>query len=66
MFVGAGEGPCAVLAVGTRLSDDVIYPASELAQRHGAGVQRETSDPREAYANIRDDVAVGYRRAWLP
>jgi uncharacterized cupin superfamily protein len=65
VFVGAGEGPCAILAVGTRLSDDVIYPVSGLAQRHGAGVERETRDPREAYARVRDDVAVGYRDDWL-
>jgi uncharacterized cupin superfamily protein len=65
VFVGAGDGPCVVLAVGTRLSDDVVYPPSDLARRHGAGVQRETRDPGEAYADIRDDVAVGYRRDWL-
>lgn len=65
VFVGAGEGPCVVLAVGTRLTDDVIYPVSELAQRHRAGVRRETRDPREAYADVREDVAVGYRDDWL-
>jgi uncharacterized cupin superfamily protein len=65
VFVGAGGGPCVVLAVGTRLSNDVIYPASELAQRHGAGVTRETRDPREAYSHIREDVAIGYRDNWL-
>jgi uncharacterized cupin superfamily protein len=65
VFVGAGEGPCAILAVGTRVSDEVIYPASELAQRHGAGVERETRDADEAYAGIPDDAAVGYRDGWL-
>jgi len=51
ILVGAGDGPCAILMAGAR-SDDagVRYPASELAARHGAGVQRETSDPDEAYA----------------
>ncbi|MBV9425052.1 MAG: cupin domain-containing protein [Solirubrobacterales bacterium] len=66
VFVGAGEGPCAILAVGTRLSPDVVYPESELAQRHRAGVERETREPSEAYANVRDDVPVGYREGWLP
>ncbi len=66
VFVGAGEGPCAILAIGTRLSRDVVYPESELAQRHRAGVERETREPSEAYANIRDDVSVGYREGWLP
>jgi uncharacterized cupin superfamily protein len=66
VFVGAGDGPCAILAVGTRLSRDVIYPVSELAQRHRAGVDRETRDPKEAYADIPEDVAVPYRDGWLP
>jgi uncharacterized cupin superfamily protein len=66
VFVGAGDGPCAVLAIGTRLADDVVYPVSELAQRHNAGVERETKLAEEAYAGLPDDVAVGYREGWLP
>jgi quercetin dioxygenase-like cupin family protein len=50
-FVGAGEGPCVILMLGARLSPGVRYPASELAQRYGAGVAEETSDPEQAYAN---------------
>jgi hypothetical protein len=42
------------------VSRDVIYPESELAQRHHAGVRRETRDPQEAYAEVRDDVPVGF------
>ena len=48
VFVGAGEEPCAILAVGSRTGGDVIYPASELAQGHGAGVAEETREPKEA------------------
>jgi uncharacterized cupin superfamily protein len=66
VFVGAGEGPCAILAVGARLSDEVVYPVSELARRHRAGVARETRDPDEAYAGAAEDVPVGYREGWLP
>ncbi len=66
VFVGAGDGPCALLAVGTRLTDDVVYPASELAQRHGAGVRVQTHDPKLAYADMAPDRAVGYREGWLP
>ena len=66
VFVGAGDGPCAVLAIGARPDDGVVYPASELAQRHGAGVERETPDAEEAYASFRDDVPTGYREGWLP
>lgn len=50
VFVGAGDGPCAVLMVGTRRPDiELEYPADPVAQRHGAGVARATSDPEEAY-----------------
>jgi uncharacterized cupin superfamily protein len=66
VFVGAGEGPCAVLAIGARASREVVYPASELALRHGAGVEQETREPREAYAAIRKDEPCGYRDGWLP
>ncbi len=65
VFVGAGRGPCAILAVGTRQGSGVIYPVSELAQRHHAGVGQETRDPHEAYAEARPDVAVDYREQWL-
>jgi uncharacterized cupin superfamily protein len=66
VFVGAGTGPCTILAVGTRLSDDVVYPESSLAQRHRAGVETETRHPQQAYADIPPDVAVEYQDQWLP
>lgn len=66
VFVGAGNGPCTILAVGTRLRDAVVYPASELAQRHGAGVARGTRDPAEAYAELGEDSEVPFRPEWLP
>ena len=66
VFVGAGDGPCTLLAVGTRLSREVVYPVSELAQRHRAGVERETRDPGEAYADVPPDDPIGYREGWLP
>jgi uncharacterized cupin superfamily protein len=66
VFVGAGDGPCALLAMGTRLTDSVIYPASDLALRHGAGVTRETRDPATAYADLPDDVEIPYQPGWLP
>jgi uncharacterized cupin superfamily protein len=54
VVVGAGEGPCAVLAIGARASDwaqqGLHYPISEVAARFGASVASETDDPREAYA----------------
>jgi uncharacterized cupin superfamily protein len=50
IFVGAGDGPCAILMVGARSADNVLhYPRDELAARHGASAPEETNDPREAY-----------------
>jgi uncharacterized cupin superfamily protein len=51
IVVGAGEAPSVVLMVGARSEESsIVYPASPLAQRHGAGVETETASPREAYA----------------
>jgi uncharacterized cupin superfamily protein len=53
IFVGAGDGPCAVLMVGSRSGDwQVRYPVSELAARHRASAAQETVDPDEAYAGF--------------
>jgi uncharacterized cupin superfamily protein len=53
VFVGAGEGPCAILMVGARSKDEqILYPVSELAGRYGASAETETPDPRQAYASF--------------
>ncbi len=65
VFVGAGEGPSVLLAVGTRSGHAVIYPRSEVALRHQAGAEQETREPREAYAGVKPDVDIGYRDGWL-
>jgi uncharacterized cupin superfamily protein len=53
VFVGAGDGPCVILMTGARREDgDIVYPVSDPALRHGAGVERETHDPGEAYADL--------------
>jgi uncharacterized cupin superfamily protein len=50
-FVGAGNDPCMLLMTGARGADRrIVYPRSETALRHGAGVEVETDSPREAYA----------------
>jgi uncharacterized cupin superfamily protein len=52
-FVGAGERPCVLLMAGARTDEGtIVYPESEPAQRHGAGVERLTTSPREAYARF--------------
>lgn len=65
VFVGAGDGPCAILAIGRRREGGVVYPVSEVALRHGAGVEVETREPDEAYEGLPKDEPVGYRDGWL-
>lgn len=53
IFVGAGDGPCAILMVGARTAPwEVLYPVSELAARHGASAAEETPDPDKAYVGF--------------
>jgi uncharacterized cupin superfamily protein len=53
VFVGAGSGPCVMLMVGARRpDDDIVYPVSEVALKHGAGVETEAHDPADAYADL--------------
>jgi uncharacterized cupin superfamily protein len=59
VFVGAGTGPCLLLAVGARTKGRGLrYPVNEAALRHGAGVEKETPDPNEAYARFAEGKAV--------
>jgi uncharacterized cupin superfamily protein len=59
VLIGAGDHPCLLLAVGTRRKGKSLrYPVEEVAIRHGAGVEEETSDPRVAYARFSDDRQV--------
>jgi uncharacterized cupin superfamily protein len=68
IIVGAGESPCVVLAVGAREHQAGPgwggYPVDEAALRHGAGVERETTDVREAYAQFSDRVPTRWRAEW--
>lgn len=66
VIVGAGDGPCAVLAVGKRPDNELFYPESELAQSHGAGVAKGTPDADEAYADNSAPVEKPYSDGWLP
>lgn len=51
IFVGTGAGPCVIFMTGGRCNEKaIVYPRSELARRHRAGVETETSSPAEAYA----------------
>ena len=53
-LVGAGDGPSAVLMAGTRKDpEELLYPVSEPAARHGASAERETPSEQEAYGETR-------------
>jgi len=70
VIVGAGDGPCIVVAVGARVRstgpDWGGYVVDEAALRHGAGVEQETTDPNEAYARFPHREPTRYREGWLP
>ena len=52
VFVGDGDGPCAILMIGHRPEKhDLFYPRSELARRYGAEAPEPTPDPKVAYAD---------------
>ena len=53
VFVGAGDAPCVLLMIGARPEKrELHYPVDELAASHGASVDEETDDPREAYGEV--------------
>lgn len=70
VIIGAGNGPCLVLAVGARDRstglDWGVYSVSEAALRHGAGVERETTHAEEAYGRFPRSKLTRYREGWLP
>ena len=50
-FFGTGQEPCVIFMTGARREDGtIVYPVSETARAHGAGVGVETNSPSEAYA----------------
>jgi hypothetical protein len=59
-----------VLAVGARDRstgpDWGAYTVDEAALRHGAGVEEETTDRKQAYARYPKSVRARYREGWLP
>jgi uncharacterized cupin superfamily protein len=70
IIIGAGDVPCAVLAVGARehqaAADWGGYAVDEAALRHAAGVEEETTDPARAYARFPKRELGPYREGWLP
>jgi uncharacterized cupin superfamily protein len=67
VMVGAGDGPCVVVAVGARKPDSKVrYPRNEVAEAHGASVLEATETGKEAYARFPEPEERPYREGDLP
>ena len=72
IIVTSDDQSAVVVAAGARGRGvgGVTYTVDEVAARHGASVDRETTKPGEAYARIWADLPrsrwVPYQPAWLP
>ena len=68
-FVNTGDAPCTIVMVGARRenrSERVEYPVDEVALRHGAGVEKLTWSPAEAYEGLPEVELLPYRAGDLP
>ena len=69
-IVGAGVGPCVMLAIGAR--DRSVgpdwggYTVDEAARRHGVSVEQDTNDAEKAYAPFPRRKPARYQEGWLP
>jgi len=70
VIVGAGDGPCVIVAVGARANQDGEdwggYPVDEIAKKHNAAAEEETNDPKVAYARFPSREPTSYQDGWLP
>jgi uncharacterized cupin superfamily protein len=66
VIIGAGSGPCLVIAVGAREHDSLGFTFDEIAKRHGASVEEDTADGGVAYALVPPREPTVYRDGWLP
>jgi uncharacterized cupin superfamily protein len=61
VFVGAGDGPCAIVGVGARnAGEGLVYPVSDLALRHSAGVKEKATSGEVAYADAPETTRAPY------
>jgi uncharacterized cupin superfamily protein len=66
VFVGSGDGPCVILGVGARnAGEGLVYPVSELALRHGAGVTEKATAGEVAYAETPETTPGPYPEGLL-
>ena len=68
IFVGAGDGPCLILAGSARehqTGDWGAYTVDDAALRHGAGVEEETKDTKIAYSRFPQSEPTHCQECWL-
>jgi len=69
-FIGAGDGPCVILAASSRQFQKDgpwgFYCADETAARHNAGSPEDTQDFEVAYARFEPRRPAPYREGLLP
>jgi uncharacterized cupin superfamily protein len=70
VIVGAGDGPCVIVAVGAREHQDGEgwggYHVDAAAARHDASAEEETTNAELAYARFPRRETTRYREGWLP
>jgi len=70
VIIGSGTGPCLVIAIGARQRSSepgsLGFSVDEVAKRHGASVEQNTTDGRVAYAPFPRREPTAYRDGWLP
>jgi uncharacterized cupin superfamily protein len=64
VFVGADDGPCAILMIGSRRVDEPHYPVNEVAAKYDASVTEATDDPDQAYADWRQEPWQDVENPW--
>ncbi len=67
-FIGAGDGPCVLVCAGNRDLDDETFwrvaKRSDVAHRHGASVEQDTTSDAEAAAPFRGRWRVARPESW--
>ena len=70
VIIGAGRRPCVVIAIGARerstAPGSLGFTVDEVAKRHGASVDADTTDGGIAYARVPRRGPTAYRHGWLP
>jgi uncharacterized cupin superfamily protein len=66
VIIGAGSGPCLVIAIGARERNSLGFTVDDVARRHGASVAEDTADGGVAYASVPRREPTAYRDGWLP